>query len=499
MDNKVKIKQYSKPLASTAATHLIIVLPQARIKKPWPAVPYSEVLKKRLAALGEHDCARTPFITDLPNEAGTHAALGVVDENISSFDLLTLARKLAAAQLERNPHTVTVALAGLSKTLAGRVAEALAAALLAASYRLPAFKSKKDKPCRLHSIEIHGLAQKTGFTRTLAEAAGNNLARHLTALPPNELTPALYRQRVAALAREHGWRMEFLDIKKLKSLKAGAFLAVAQGSSVPDAGIVHLRYMPKKAKHPPLALVGKGICFDTGGTNLKTAKHMYGMHEDMEGSAVALGTLLALTELKVDFPVHCWLALAQNHIGPNAYKQNDVVRASNGVSIEVVHTDAEGRMVLADTLALACKQKPAFIIDYATLTGACVYALGTTYSGAFTNRPQLMQTVIETGRASGERVWPFPMDEDYDTQLESKVADIKQCSTEGEADHILAARFLNRFVDKTIPWLHIDLASGNHKGGLAHIPTDITGVGVRYTLNLLLDQQVMRHAKQITP
>ena len=173
-----------------------------------------------------------------------------------------------------------------------------------------------------------------------------------------------------------------------------------------------------------------------------------------------------------------------------------MVCASNGVSIEIVHTDAEGRMVLADTLALACKQKPAFLIDYATLTGTCVYALGTTYSGIFTNRPELMQTVIETGRASGERVWPFPMDADYDTQLDSKVADIKQCSTEGEADHILAARFLNRFVDKTIPWLHIDLASGNHKGGLAHIPTDITGVGVRYTLNLLLDQQVMRHPKQ---
>ncbi|RJQ48391.1 MAG: leucyl aminopeptidase family protein [Gammaproteobacteria bacterium] len=499
MDNKVKIKQYSKPLASTQAPHLIIILPSAlikpQIKKPWPPIPHGEVLKKRLLMLDEHDCSRTPFITDLPNEAGTHVALGAVDEAVSSFDLLTLARKLAQAQLARNPHTVTVALAGLSNALAARVAEALVSALLAASYRLPAFKSKKDKPGRLNSIEIHGLAGKENFARTVAEAAGNNLARHLTALPPNELTPTLYRQRIAALARVHGWRMEFLDIKKLKRLKAGAFLAVAQGSSVPDAGIVHLRYTPKQAKRPPLALVGKGVCFDTGGTNLKPAKHMYGMHEDMEGSAVALGTLLALTELKVDFPVDCWLALVQNHIGPNAYKQNDVVRASNGVSIEVVHTDAEGRMILSDTLALACKQKPALLIDYATLTGACVYALGTSYSGAFTNRPDWIPIIIETGRLSGERVWPFPMDEDYDKQLESKVADIKQCSTEGEADHILAARFLNRFVDKTIPWLHVDLASGNHKGGLAHIPTDITGFGVRYTLNLLLEQNVLTRAQ----
>ncbi|MCL4316494.1 MAG: leucyl aminopeptidase family protein [Gammaproteobacteria bacterium] len=495
MDNKVKIKQYSKPLASTKAPHLIIVLPQALIKKPWPAIPYGEVLKKRLLALGEHDCtsdsAGTPFVTDLPNDAGTHAALAAVDATISSFDLLTLARKLAAAQLARNPHTVTIALAGLNNVLAARVAEALVAALLAANYRLPHFKTKKDKPGKLAAIEIHGVQKNVDFSRTFAEAAGNNLARHLTVLPPNELTPALYRQRIAALAKEHGWRMDFLDIKKLKRLKAGAFLAVAQGSSVPDAGIVHLRYTPKKAKRPPLALVGKGVCFDTGGTNLKPAKHMYGMHEDMEGSAVALGTLLALTELKVDFPVDCWLALVQNHIGPNAYKQNDVVRACNGTSIEVVHTDAEGRMILADTLALACKRKPALMIDYATLTGACVYALGTTYSGVFTNQPQWNSTLIDAGRASGERVWPFPMDEDYDTQLESKIADIKQCSTEGEADHILAARFLNRFVEKEIPWIHVDLASGNHKGGLAHIPTDITGAGVRLTLNLLLEQNAL--------
>ena len=496
MNNKVKVKQHAKPLPRVDGTDaLIVVLPKACIKGTWPTFPFSDVLKKRLTARAAQDCASdsvgTPFTTDLPNDAGTPVALGAVDETMGSFELLTLARKLTAAALAHNPRTLTLGMAGLSPALAARMAEALVAALLAANYHLPHFKTKKDKPGKLATIEVYGLQKAVDFSRTFAEAAGNNLARHLTVLPPNELTPALYRQRIAALAKEHGWRMEFLDIKKLKRLKAGAFLAVAQGSSVPDAGIVHLRYQPARARKPSVALVGKGVCFDTGGTNLKPAKHMYGMHEDMEGSAVALGTLLALTELKVDFPVDCWLALVQNHIGPNAYKQNDVVRACNGTSIEVVHTDAEGRMILADTLALACKRKPVLMIDYATLTGACVYALGTAYSGVFTNRPQWNSTLIDAGRASGERVWPFPMDEDYDTQLESKIADIKQCSTEGEADHILAARFLNRFVEKEIPWIHVDLASGNHKGGLAHIPTDITGVGVRLTLNLLLEQNVL--------
>ena len=218
--------------------------------------------------------------------------------------------------------------------------------------------------------------------------------------------------------------------------------------------------------------------------NLKPAKHMHGMHEDMQGSAVAVGTLLALSRIGFPYQIDCWLAISENHIGPKAYKQNDVVTASNGTTIEIMHTDAEGRMVLADTLAQAAARAPALIIDYATLTGTCIYALGSAYSGAFTNRDDLLPLLIEAGRRSGERCWPFPLDSDFDRGLDSTIADVKQCSLAGEADHILAARFLQRFVSDT-PWLHIDLAAGNHKGGLAHIGTDITGFGVRYTVDLL--------------
>jgi leucyl aminopeptidase len=275
-------------------------------------------------------------------------------------------------------------------------------------------------------------------------------------------------------------------MKKLKRLGAGAFVAVAQGSPEPDAGILHLRYTPHaKARKESLALVGKGICFDTGGTNLKPARHMHGMHEDMEGSAVALGTLLALTELKVDYPVDCWLALAQNHIGPNAYKQNDVVKAANGKTIEVMHTDAEGRMILADTLYFASKQKPGLIIDYATLTGSCVAALSTRLSGAFTNRSQWIPDLIKAGEDSGERVWPFPLPEDFKSSLKSDIADIKQCTLDNDADHILAAIFLKEFIEGDPAWVHIDLSAGNHKSGLAHIPTDVTGFGVRVSLQFI--------------
>ena len=166
-----------------------------------------------------------------------------------------------------------------------------------------------------------------------------------------------------------------------------------------------------------------------------------------------------------------------------------MVKASNGVTIEITHTDAEGRMVLADTLALATRAKPGLTLDYATLTGACVMALGNRYSGAFSNRTEFNAPVIAAGAASGERVWPFPVDADYDEAIESSIADVKQCVLENSrADHILASRFLSRFVDKDAPWVHVDLAASDHKGGLAHIPTEVTGFGIRFTLNLLLDQ-----------
>jgi leucyl aminopeptidase len=455
------------------------------------ALPFGKEIAQRLKRAGHKLDSSKPFVTDLPNANATRVALAGIVPASSAFELLTLARQLVAVHKGQNPQQILVACFGLKPDEAARTCEAVLAALLAADFPMPDYKSKPDKPARLREIHIYGHTSANGYARTIAEARGNNLARWLTALPPNELTPGHYRRRIEKLAREYKWKTEFLDIKKLKARGAGAFLAVAQGSPEPDAGILHLRYAPKKpSSKATLALVGKGICFDTGGTNLKPAKYMHGMHEDMEGSAVALGALLALTELKADFPVDCWLALAQNHIGPKAYKQNDVVKAANGKTIEIVHTDAEGRMVLADTLYFASQQKPKLIVDYATLTGACVGALSTRMSGTLTNREKLVPVLIEAGNASGERVWPFPLPKDYEDALKSDIADIKQCTLDSDADHILAATFLKKFLVDDPDWVHVDLSAGNHKGGLAHIPTDTTGFGVRFTLNFLLDQKI---------
>src|SRR4029077_20234955 len=276
---------------------------------------------------------------------------------------------------------------------------------------------------------------------------------------------------ITRLAREHALTLRWLDERALKRLGAGAFLAVAGANAEAGAGIAHLSYRPARgrtARAPDVALIGKGILFDTGGGNLKTHRSMLDMHTDMAGSAGALVTHVALPApprparagaLTPPLPADAWLASTETRIGPRAYKPQEVVRAANGVTIQVIHTDAEGRMVLADTLALAARTRPRFMLDFATLTGACVYALTERMSGVFTNRPALVPKLLAAGQLSGERVWNFPFEEDYDADLESKVADIVQCALEGKGDHILATRFLARFVPKDIPWAHVDLAS----------------------------------------
>ena len=183
--------------------------------------------------------------------------------------------------------------------------------------------------------------------------------------------------------------------------------------------------------------------------------------------------------------IDCWLAIAQNHISPAAYKQNDIVTALNGMTIEIVHTDAEGRMVLADTLTLASRQKPDLMIDFATLTGSMITALGDRMSGVISNKPELACKAVGAGNRSGERIVAFPYDDDFDSDLESDIADIKQCTLEGGGDHIHAARFLGKFIENDIPWLHTDLSSANRKGGLGALQSDTNGFGVGFGIEML--------------
>lgn len=411
----------------------------------------------------------------------------------SAFAQLSLGARIWKGLADESPRRVLICTWDIPAAQQAALLHSVLAAVLAGSAVLPNMKSTRTSRSKLETVTLYADDSKIEVRRTIAVDHGNHLARWLTALPPNVLNSGAYRRALSRLARREHWGFSFFDVRSLERQGAGAFLAVARASDRADAGIVRIvrRARDRANVRARIALVGKGICFDTGGINLKPHKSMYLMHEDMQGSAVALGTLLALSRLDAPFDIDCWLAITENDIGPRAYRPQEVVTAANGVTIQVVHSDAEGRMALADTLALAARGQPDLIVDFATLTGACVTALTERFSGVFTNRPDWHATLELAGRQSGERVWPFPMDEDFDADLESKIADVLQCTLEGKGDHILAARFLNRFVPAAIPWVHLDLASSNRSGGLAHIPTDYTGFGVRYATHLLLDHDLI--------
>lgn len=479
-----KLQQHRSALTKADAQrtrHLLVILPKSDNVSHLARVPFSDVLE---AALGRRrkklaDLAKSPITTDLAH--GALVSWVMDDSSRPLFERQTAIRKALQPLLAEHPKEIAIALHGSAqeKASAGAIA---AYATWVNGVHLPVHKKKKEgEPLAL--IRIYGHKAKDAYAGERAQAEGNVLCRELTVLPPNALTPGAYRARIRGHAKAERWTVDELDMKRLRRMGAGAFVAVAKGSDVDDAAIVHICYRPRGAKKK-VALVGKGICFDTGGHNLKPAKYMAGMHEDMNGSAVALGILLAASRARLPVAIDCWLALAQNHISPRAYKQNDIVTALNGTTIEIVHTDAEGRMVLADTLTLAAREKPDLMIDFATLTGSMHVALGDRYSGIFATSDEVARRALDAASASGERICVFPMDDDYDDALDSPVADVKQCTLEGGADHILAARLLKRFTDER-PWIHMDLSGSSCKGGLGAVGTDVTGFGVAWGYALL--------------
>jgi leucyl aminopeptidase len=472
------------------ADAVAFLVPAGTFATALEALPHAALWRALHRAAGRS--AKAPLLaTRLPNARHTLAAVGGVRAGADAFERLSVAGRIMREIVRPGVRSVQCHAVGFDGPEAATALEALASAALAAAAPLPHRKSQPAPVARLDAIDVHG-GRAADLERAAAIAAGNHLARWLTALPPNELDCRSYRRALERLARREGWSFRFYDERALSRLGAGAFLAVTRASEHRGAGIARLTFRPRgRGAARRLALVGKGICFDTGGINLKSHKGMFHMHGDMQGSAVAVGTLLALSRLRHPARIDCWLALTENEIGPRAYRPQEIVRAMNGTTIQVVHSDAEGRMVLADTLALAAREKPAFILDFATLTGACVAAVTDRYSGAFTNRPELEPLLTAAGRASGERVLCFPMDADFDEELDSGVADLLQCAVESKGDHILAARFLSRFVPEDVAWAHVDLSASERKDGLAHVPGEFTGFGVRYSEQLLGDGSLL--------
>jgi leucyl aminopeptidase len=281
-----------------------------------------------------------------------------------------------------------------------------------------------------------------------------NLARDLVNTPPAEKPPRVLAERAKGLADEAGLEIEVWDEERLKAERFGGLLAVAAGSDEPPA-FVRIKYR-NAGDGPALALVGKGVTFDSGGLSLKPSSSMEDMKSDMTGSAVVLATILAASRLKLKVNVDAYFALTENMTGGRAMKLGDVLTMRNGKTVEVMNTDAEGRLILADALSYVAEQKPSGVIDLATLTGACMVALGTKFAGLFSNDDSLAGEVLAASKLTGERAWQLPLDDDFKELFKSPVADLKNVGGKwGGA--ITAAKFLEQFVGE-VPWVHLDIA-----------------------------------------
>lgn len=380
----------------------------------------------------------------------------------------------------------------------------VALGVLLRSYEFTKYKTKKksktdnnneekDNEPALARMVIHcdaPEAAEAAFTPMQAISEGVYLARDLVNEPPNALGPVEFAERVQALA-EYGVEVDVLDVDRMRELGMGALLAVGQGSARPSR-LVTLRWRGDGAPDgPPSVFVGKGVCFDTGGVSIKPAQGMEEMKGDMGGAACIAGLLLTLAKEKAPVDVVGVLGLTENMISGTAQRPSDIVKSMSGQTIEVLNTDAEGRMVLADAMWYAQETwKPKRLVTLATLTGAIIVALGHEYAGLYANDDGLGSALIEAGTQTDEKVWRMPLGKKYDKLIDSKVADMKNIGGRW-AGSITAAQFLQRFVQEDVSWAHIDIA-----GTAFSAPsTDINrswgaGFGVR-----LLERMLMNEAR----
>ena len=334
------------------------------------------------------------------------------------------------------------------------------------AYRFETLKTKRDpqpvRPRRVVLPVASASASAAAVAEATAIANGVDMAKDLGNLPGNHCTPTYLADTAKKMARELGLKAEVLDARQMQALKMGALLSVARGSDQPPKLIV-LRYQGAGAKKPPIALVGKGITFDTGGISLKPAPEMDEMKFDMCGAASVLGAMRAVAELKLKINLVVVVPTTENMPGGRATKPGDVVASMSGQTIEILNTDAEGRLILCDALTYVQRFKPTTVVDVATLTGACVIALGHHHSGLFSPSDALAAELQDAGRDIGDSCWRMPLDEEYQEQLKSPFADMANIGGR-PAGSVTAACFLSRFA-KGYDWAHLDIAGTAWKSG----------------------------------
>jgi leucyl aminopeptidase len=367
---------------------------------------------------------------------------------------------------------------------------AVAEGALLGRYAFTAYKSETTSEAPGNLTVLTDLARdktaKAALERAQVVADAVHQARDWVNTPPSDLPPAEFAAAVVKLGRDHGVKVEVLDEKALARGGYGGILGVGQGSSRPPR-LVRITYTPKKpVTH--LAFVGKGITFDSGGLSLKTPTGMISMKADMAGAAAVIGATLAIARLGLPVRVTTYAAMAENMPSGSASRPSDVLTMYGGKTVEVLNTDAEGRLVLGDALVRACEDEPDLIVDVATLTGACVVALGTKVAGAFANTDTARDRVVDAALAAGEAMWPLPIPAEMLDKLRnhSKVADLANITGEAWGGALAAAAFLGDFVAEGIEWVHLDVAGPafNEAGPTGYTPAGGTGYAVRTLVEL---------------
>ena len=400
--------------------------------------------------------------------------MGTVPDRRAAF-------KRAATLAARNAHRLGVGeMTWYSGQITPEETEAITIGLMAGAWEYIDLKSQppeaeRKKPLTQATILTSNTDDsRRGLASGKAIGDGHALARRLGMMPGNVCTPELLAQTASDIARRHGMGITVLGRRELEAEKMGSFLAVAQGTPQ-DPKLIVLEHKGGKPSSKPVILVGKGLCFDSGGISIKPAQSMEYMKFDMCGAAGVLGTMEALGQLKPEMNVVGVIGATTNMPSGTAMNPGDVVRSHIGKSIEIINTDAEGRLVLADLLSYVRRYDPAVVIDAATLTGACVIALGHSATGVFSTDDALIAEVLAAGKRAGEPGWPLPMWDEYKDLIKSDVADVKN-SGGRPAGAVTAALFLKEFVEG-FPWVHLDIAGTAYsESDLVTIPKGPTGV-----------------------
>jgi leucyl aminopeptidase len=400
--------------------------------------------------------------------------MGAVTDRRAAF-------KRAATLAARNAHRLGVGeMAWYSGQISPEETEAITVGLMAGAWEYTDLKSQPPEAERKKPLEQATILtsntddSRRGLASGKAIGDGHALARRLSMMPGNVCTPELLAQTAADIARRHGMGITVLGRRELEAEKMGSFLAVAQGTPQ-DPKLVVLEYKGGKPSSKPVTFIGKGLCFDSGGISIKPAQSMEYMKFDMCGAAGVLGAMETLGQLKPEVNVVGIIGATTNMPSGTAMNPGDVVRSHIGKSIEIINTDAEGRLVLADLLSYVKRYDPAVVIDAATLTGACVIALGHSATGVFSTDEALVAEVLAAGKRAGEPGWPLPMWDEYKELIKSDVADVKN-SGGRPAGAVTAALFLKEFVEG-YPWVHLDIAGTAYsESDLVTIPKGPTGV-----------------------